>query len=77
MKLDNGKTLVEQNLADWPEMSDKESSGMLSIGDAPCGEENPRGIWCWDIDENQVLVGERPSEASIITYEEVQELYSN
>lgn len=64
------ETLVHRNLADWPTMTDRQATDMLVCGQSPWSGGNPQGVWCWDADADQVLVGTCPADAEILTYAE-------
>lgn len=77
MKFYNGNTLVQQNKIDWAEMDDRESTSMDCNGDSPWGGDDcPEGVWCWDEENNEVLIGSCPDECRIVTYEQAIEIYA-
>lgn len=73
----NENTLVQQNEIDWPEMDDRESTSMDCNGKSPWGNDNnPEGVWCWDEDEDEVLIGTCPDDCRIVSYEEALSIFS-
>lgn len=78
MKHNNGNTIVQQNKIDWPEMNDRESTSMDCNGNSPWSNDScPEGVWCWDADEDEVLVGTCPDECEIVSYRRAIEIFSN
>ena len=69
-------TIVETNLERWGNMSDQEATEMLSSGQSPWEYSWPIGVWCWDEQSNQVLVGTCPDDAEILTYADAREQFS-
>lgn len=77
-------TLVERNLKEWPDMSDGESTEMLSFGPSPWygriinpNPNVPEGVWCWDSAADQVLIGTCPDDAVIVSYDAAREVFAD
>ncbi len=66
----NNPTLCENNLANWPDMTDQQGTDMPSRGASPWGNNWPPEVWCWDEEADEVLVGTCPDDARIISYAE-------
>ena len=65
---------VTENLTRWSDgkMSDREELSMPSVGQSPWGDAWPEGVWCWDEEADEVLIGACTDDAGILTYAEAR-----
>jgi hypothetical protein len=63
-------TLCEKQLAAWSTMTERETTDLECVGVSPWGDAHGEGVWCWDADADEVLIGTCLGDAEIVCYAE-------